>query len=112
MTRHKLPLARYNVVKVKHGKQYHTQICVAKAIVRGKNPLEVKEGYTWGWMHCDGTIGIKKNLLYSDADMAQGALDTWADDHNMYWTGQNRMMPRVDCDTVCGITEEKTPLYN
>lgn len=112
MTRCKLPLARYNVVKVKHGKQYHTQICVAKAIVRGKDPLHCKEGYTWAWVDCTGVVRLKRNMLYADADYAQGALDIWADEHNMFWIGKNSTMPELDCDTVCGITEERTPLYN
>ena len=109
----RIPLSRYSVLKKQDRKEYHTEVCIARLIVRGQNPLdEVQTKYGWAWKDSRGNIRVKSNTMFDDADIAQGILDTWADEHYWHYSGKNHQIPVVDCTPYYGVAQEQTPLYN
>lgn len=109
----KIPLSRYKVCKIKDKKEYSTELCVAKVIVRGKNPLDEPEiKYGWVWKDAYDITKIKPNALFDDANVAQGLLDTWADDHYYRYSNKNKRIPVVDYMPHQRMVLERTPLYN
>ncbi len=109
----RVPLSRYSVLKSQGKKKYLTEVCMTRLIVRGKDPLDEAEmKYGWAWKDSRGNVRVKANALYSDADIAQGILDTWADEHGWHYNGKNHQIPVIDYTPYYGVAEERVPLYN
>ncbi len=113
VAKRKIPLSRYQVIKSQGKKKYSTQLCVTKVTIRGKNPLdEPQDKYTWAWADAKGDVRIKKSVMCDEADVAQGMLDSWADNHGLYFSGTNRERPWVEYDELSHMIVERRPIYN
>lgn len=109
----RIPLSRYSVLKSQGKKKYFTEVCIARLTVRGKNPLdEVQTKYGWAWKDSYGNVRVKTNTMFDDPDIAQGLLDTWADEHRWLYYGKNHQIPLIDYTPYYSAVEERTPLYN